>query len=555
MNVLQERLEQIFAQLSLQDLENQFPMRVATVESSSIRNPISIEEGAQAHLRNILGKYLGTGPLEIGRIMEWGFRVPLVAEEIVPSYFEPKKTGEPRLKSVGLESGYIGKIFDISRPLSLDTAQGSIYEIRVHPNATLHTITIFDRQYDVPQNVPAVMKKSPIYEEKLWKAYVVLKDALDKYSRLRFDLKAKRRYGDLFVKYGFKTDQDALLASDKKRMERSLRNKYVELSKQYNDIENEAYIDAIGYYLGSLLTEYNISPFYPLFYASFRTFDTGFFKGTAAIELPNINRNFPVEVIIIQPLNGKIADLYRGGYFYRIIGDDTSSIDTEKVMALLAQVIFGLNAGQHVFGIVNNDFHVGNLMFENVTYDYLYYGDLVSGKYWRIPTFSKVYKMIDFGRAHFRFGAFDFGNKMQSRALRGRVDTQNPNNDLYKFAYYLAYFLRIDDYLTSTEMDTPPDLQQLVALLSSILDCAGTNIFDVLEYCGDPTFPLVRQGIVETYGAANAYNCEKYVRTKWPYRVDSRCDNAIPKNNLHWFRSFEIDKEDVPEDTIIYAVF
>ena len=63
---------------------------------------------------------------------------------------------------------------------------------------------------------------------------------------------------------------------------------------------------------------------------------------------------------------------------------------------------YGLAVAQKKFNFVHNDLHSSNIMFKNTTLEYLYFN--FKGKYFKIPTYGKIVKIIDFGRATFNVG-------------------------------------------------------------------------------------------------------------------------------------------------------
>jgi len=72
--------------------------------------------------------------------------------------------------------------------------------------------------------------------------------------------------------------------------------------------------------------------------------------------------------------------------------------------AWVFQVIAALSVAQYYYGFVHNDLHTNNVMWSPTTDAYIYYRlDGLKGgeKFYRVPTFGKLMKIIDFGRASF----------------------------------------------------------------------------------------------------------------------------------------------------------
>ena len=56
---------------------------------------------------------------------------------------------------------------------------------------------------------------------------------------------------------------------------------------------------------------------------------------------------------------------------------------------------------QEKYSFTHNDLHTGNIMYKTTTKEFLYYK--VKDKLFKVPTFGKIYKIIDFGRAIFNY--------------------------------------------------------------------------------------------------------------------------------------------------------
>jgi hypothetical protein len=76
----------------------------------------------------------------------------------------------------------------------------------------------------------------------------------------------------------------------------------------------------------------------------------------------------------------------------------------EKVwIAWLWQVVAVLGFLQKSICFTHNDLHTNNVLWRSTTDEFLYYKSK-SGTVWRVPTYGKIFSLIDFGRAIFRIG-------------------------------------------------------------------------------------------------------------------------------------------------------
>lgn len=100
--------------------------------------------------------------------------------------------------------------------------------------------------------------------------------------------------------------------------------------------------------------------------------------------------NFPVQAICIEKCDGTFDRLF-----------ETGEITSSEGIAALFQIIMTLLTYQKVFYFTHNDLHTNNVMFINTEVPYIYYK--FNKSYYKVPTYGKIYKIIDFGRSIYRF--------------------------------------------------------------------------------------------------------------------------------------------------------
>jgi hypothetical protein len=101
-------------------------------------------------------------------------------------------------------------------------------------------------------------------------------------------------------------------------------------------------------------------------------------------------QKFPVQVICMENCESTLDEL--------IINTDLSH---DEWMSLLMQIIMTLITYQKLFSFTHNDLHTNNIMYIPTNKKFLYY--LYKKKYYKVPTFGKIFKIIDFGRAIYKF--------------------------------------------------------------------------------------------------------------------------------------------------------
>lgn len=98
---------------------------------------------------------------------------------------------------------------------------------------------------------------------------------------------------------------------------------------------------------------------------------------------------FPVQVICLEKCDD-ILDNY-------ILSD---GISENEWLAILMQIIMTLLMFQKTFEFIHNDLHTNNIMYVTTTEKFVYYEH--EGKQYKVPTYGKIFKIIDFGRAIFK---------------------------------------------------------------------------------------------------------------------------------------------------------
>jgi hypothetical protein len=100
--------------------------------------------------------------------------------------------------------------------------------------------------------------------------------------------------------------------------------------------------------------------------------------------------NFPVQMIALEKCDGTLDALL-----------EDESIKSEEIISALFQVIFTLLVYQKLFSFTHNDLHTNNILYKETKTKFLYYK--FNGKTYKVPTYGKIYKIIDFGRAIYKF--------------------------------------------------------------------------------------------------------------------------------------------------------
>jgi hypothetical protein len=103
-------------------------------------------------------------------------------------------------------------------------------------------------------------------------------------------------------------------------------------------------------------------------------------------------RNYPVQLTLMEKCTGGTLDeLLQSG----ALANDT------QIAAALMQIILTLIFYQRAFHFTHNDLHTNNILCIPTEIPTLYYR--VEGKIYAVPTYGRIFKIIDFGRAIYTF--------------------------------------------------------------------------------------------------------------------------------------------------------
>lgn len=105
--------------------------------------------------------------------------------------------------------------------------------------------------------------------------------------------------------------------------------------------------------------------------------------------------NFPVQLICLEKCHGTFDELFM-----------KDKVNVENGASALMQIIMTLIAYQKSFRFTHNDLHTNNIMYINTDIEFLYYK--YNNKIHKVPTFGKIYKIIDFGRSIYKFNGKTF---------------------------------------------------------------------------------------------------------------------------------------------------
>ena len=99
---------------------------------------------------------------------------------------------------------------------------------------------------------------------------------------------------------------------------------------------------------------------------------------------------FPINIICMESCDDTFDNL--------IISNE---LNNDEWFSALMQIIMILITYQKCFSFTHNDLHTNNIMYNNTEIKYIYY--CYNSKYYKVPTFGRIFKIIDFGRAIYKY--------------------------------------------------------------------------------------------------------------------------------------------------------
>ena len=264
--------------------------------------------------------------------------------------------------------------------------------------------------------------------------------------------------------------------------------------------------------------------------------------------------NMPIILIAQEAQEGVMDDLLDED---EIDGFERESQGWEaRWIAWMFQVISALTFLQSAICFTHNDLHSNNILWRRTDQKFLFYKKK-DGTVWRVPTFGKIFTIIDFGRSIFRLGKRLWVS-----------DDHWPDQDAgdqYNFGPFFDH----------TKPKVPPnpsfDLCRLsVSLIDGLFDEAppkkkGKGVSIISEEDGwkvyetrSPLYNLLWSWTVDDQGKTvyeNQRGDEKYEGFELYIRIAQDVHHAVPKDQLHRpvFQQF-VWTNNVPKEEKVYSL-
>jgi hypothetical protein len=237
---------------------------------------------------------------------------------------------------------------------------------------------------------------------------------------------------------------------------------------------------------------------------------------------------FPVQVICMENCEDTFDNLIM-----------TSELSHGEWFSALFQIIMILITYQKAFSFTHNDLHTNNIMYNSTNIKHIYY--CYKKTYYKVPTYGRIFKMIDFGRAIYKFEGKMFCS-----------DSYQPGGDASTQYNTEPYF---NEKKPRLEPNYSFDLSRLAC---SIFDYIIDDLDEItdLDSC-EPIVKLIYEWCLDDNGINILYKnngVERYPDFKL-YKMIARCvHHHTPQAQLEReeFKFFTVAKSSIPiEETVV----
>jgi hypothetical protein len=204
---------------------------------------------------------------------------------------------------------------------------------------------------------------------------------------------------------------------------------------------------------------------------------------------------------------------------------EKNEIRIEELESSVFQIIAMLYLYQKAFKFTHNDLHTNNIMCITTTEEFLHYK--IMGKYYKIPTYGRIYKIIDFGRAIYTVN----GNILCSDSFseNGTAHTQ----------YNCEPF-----YNPKKPLIEPNYSFDLCRLSCSMVDFIVEDIRHINNYRKVPVYDLIISWLYDDNGVNILYKKngeERYPDFKLYKMIARLVHNHLPENQFshECFKKYE----------------
>jgi hypothetical protein len=243
-------------------------------------------------------------------------------------------------------------------------------------------------------------------------------------------------------------------------------------------------------------------------------------------------KNVPVQMTLMEKCDGTFFELC----------SETS--DEAKHLAWLTQVIFALAFAQRNFSFTHNDLHSNNVMYVSTSQEFFYYN--CEGKFYKVPTYGKLIKIIDFERG------------VASIRVVGMKDPKVFMSDHFNVDEEAGGQYNCEpEYLTKYPVIKPNPSFDLVRLATSMFWDLFPKGPECLDYRDNTVFKLFTKWLKMEDGSSVMFGKKELKHDRYHgfhlYKAIARfCKDAVPRSQTDELKMFKVDS--VPAGTLTCCI-
>ena len=239
---------------------------------------------------------------------------------------------------------------------------------------------------------------------------------------------------------------------------------------------------------------------------------------------------FPVQVICMENCEDTFDNLIM-----------TNELKHGEWFSALFQIIMILITYQKAFSFTHNDLHTNNVMYNSTDVKYIYY--CYKKTYYKVPTYGRIFKMIDFGRAIYKFDGKIFCS-----------DSYQPGGDA-------STQYNTEPYFNEKKPRLEPNYSfDLCRLACSIFDYIIDDLDEITDFDScEPIVKLIYEWCLDDNGINILYKnngVERYPEFKL-YKMIARCvHHHTPQAQLERedFKVYVTPKSNIPQNETIVNI-
>jgi hypothetical protein len=268
------------------------------------------------------------------------------------------------------------------------------------------------------------------------------------------------------------------------------------------------------------------------------------------IDIPS----YPVMLILTEQNEGTMDALFES---IEIVASSPGTTEWEgKWSAWLFQIVSALSCIQTLLGFTHNDLHTNNIVWSTTTVEYIYYKNN-AGFIFKVPTYGKLFRIIDFGRAIFTlngqmFISDDFKKDNDAEGqyefvpLVKKVKKEippNPSFDLCRLAVSMIHGI----------FPKKPAEKVGGDILSKE---EGITVFETVS----PLYNMIWKWMIDDKGKnifINADGTERFPSFDLYKHIAEYVHLAVPSQQIMnpVFDSFQIPQSELPAGVKVYSLF